>query len=92
MTMKVRNVTPRRQGFKPHKMVQAQARGRMYDPQQVASVDVEIIADTRAELDSRAAYDLARDTARQKLHGAYHVFAKGIGQRQEGFVRTFTVE
>lgn len=92
MSLKVHRVTPRRQGFKPHKMMQAQARGRMYDPQQVASVDVEIIADTRAELHSRAAYDLARDTARQKLHGAHHVSARGIGQRQEGFFRTFTVE
>ena len=90
--MKVHRVTPRRQGFKAHKMVQAQMRGRLYDPQQVASVDVEIIADTRAELESRAAIDLASDSARRMLHGAHHVFAKGIGQRQDGFVRTFTIE
>lgn len=92
MSLKVHRVTPRRQGFKPHKMVQAQARGRMYDPQEVVSVDVEILADTRAELESRSAHDLARDSARRMLHGAHHVFAKGIGQRQEGFFRTFTVE
>ena len=72
--------------------MQAQMRGRLYDPQEVASVDVEIIAGTRAELESRTAYDLARNTARQKLHGAHHVSARGIGQRQERFFRTFTVE
>lgn len=94
--MKLLRLQSQKAGFKPHRMLQAQARGRAFNPNEIISVEVTLVADTRAELDTRAAFDLARNEAKRVLHGAYHVHPKNnVGQVAgmiTGFTRTFTVE
>ena len=89
--MKVRNVDPQKAGFKPTLMMQAQMRGRVYDPNQIISVEVRITSDDAADLDSLKAYELARNAARSYLPGNTTVTPKGIGHRAEGYSRTYTV-
>ena len=89
--MKALKITPHKAGFKPNLVIKAQARGRLHDPQQIVRVEVEVLADTQAELNTRAAYDLARREASRTLHGAYHVTGRHIGHRPLGFIRIFEV-
>ena len=94
--MKLLRLQSTKAGFKPNRMMQAQARGRVYNPNEILSVEVTLLSDSRAELDTRAAFDMARNEARRVLHGAYHVRPKNnVGQVSgmiTGFTRTFTVE
>ena len=87
----IAKVRPQRMGFKVNEMIKAQARGRVYNPNRMGSVEVTVFAENRKDLDSVMVRNMILTEARKHAPHVGFVYTRNTVVTRGGWERIFEI-